>query len=171
MKNLYKGKIVNQDSMATEQKHSPFGVGVIAFVLAVSVSIAFLQFAYLPYVTAKPKIPEEVLHPSKIIQIMMVKGSTDPSQQDNFIPKRAEVQLGLDNKVIWTNEDETAHTVTSDNDAVDKYSGPFNSLETIGVVPPGKTFEFLFTQEGEFPYHCEPHPWMKGLVKVIKPKF
>ncbi|MBE44376.1 MAG: copper-binding protein [Thaumarchaeota archaeon] len=157
--------------MAAAQRHSPFGVGVIAFVLAVSVSIGFYIFAYLPVITARPQIPEEILEPEKTIEILIIAGSADPEQEQNYIQKRVEVQLGFDNKVIWINKDTTAHTVTTDNNVIDKYSGLFDSLETVGLVKPGESWEFLFTQEGEFPYHCEPHPWMKGLVKVIKQKF
>jgi plastocyanin len=157
--------------MAAEQKHSPFGIGLIAFIIGIGVSIGFYQFAYLPVILAKPQVPEEILNPEKTAEIMIIKGSVDPEQQDNFIPKRVEVQLGFDNKVVWLNEDDTAHTVTTDDDHIDRYSGLFDSLDTIGLVKPGETYEFLFTEEGEFPYHCQPHPWMKGVVKVIKQKF
>ncbi len=155
----------------TQQQHSPFGIGVIAFVIAVGVSIGYYQFFYLPTINAKPVIPEEVLKPEKTVEIKIITGSANPQQQDNFVPKLVEIQLAVNNKVIWTNEDGTAHTVTSDNDAIDKYSGPFDSRKTIGLVQQGKTYEFLFTQPGEFPYHCEPHPWMKGIIKVQKQKF
>lgn len=157
--------------MTAEQRHSPFGIGVLAFVLAVGVSIGFYQFAYLPIIMAKPQVPQEILEPEEITEISIITGSADPDQQDNFVPKRVEVQLGFDNIVVWNNEDNTAHTVTTDNGHADRYSGLFDSLDTIGLVKPGESWEFLFTEEGEFPYHCEPHPWMKGVVKVIKQKF
>ncbi len=157
--------------MTAEQKHSPFGIGLIAFIIGIGVSMGFYQFAYLPETLAKPQVPEEILNPEKIAEVMIIKGSVDPEQQDNFVPKRIEVQLGFDNLVSWINEDDTAHTVTTDDDHVDRYSGLFDSLDTIGLVKPGETYEFLFTEEGEFPYHCVPHPWMKGVVKVIKQKF
>jgi plastocyanin len=150
---------------------TPFGIGVLAFVLAVGVSIGFYQFAYLPIVTAKPQIPEEILKPEQTTEVKMIDGSANPEQVENFVPSLVQVQLGLDNKVVWINEDSTAHTVTTDTGHADRYSGLFDSLETVGLVKPGESYEFLFTEEGEFPYHCNPHPWMKGVVKVIKQKF
>jgi plastocyanin len=168
---LYKGIFQNGKLMASAPKHSPFGIGVVAFILAIGVSIGFYQFAYLPYVTAKPQISLEILEPERTTEIKIIVGSVDVEQQDNFMPKRVEVQLGFDNRVVWINEDTIGHTVTTDDDAVDRYSGLFDSLDTIGLIQPGQTYEFLFTQEGEFPYHCSPHPWMKGTVKVIKQKF
>ncbi|HEV8405576.1 MAG TPA: plastocyanin/azurin family copper-binding protein [Nitrososphaera sp.] len=29
-------------------------------------------------------------------------------------------------------------------------------------------WSFTFTKAGEFTYHCEPHPWMKGKVVVVE---
>ena len=156
--------------MTTTQQHSPFSIGVIAFVIAIGVSIGYFQLVYLPTINAKPVIAKEVLEPSKKTEIKIIAGASNPQQQDNFIPKLVEVQLAVNNRVTWTNEDTIGHSVTTDNDAVDKYSGRFDSFKTIGLVQPGKTYEFLFTQVGEFAYHCEPHPWMKGMIKVQKLK-
>jgi len=52
--------------------------------------------------------------------------------------------------------------------AEDSYSGPFGST---GVVLPGESYEFLFTEANEVPYHCEPHPWMTGTLIVTKQRF
>ena len=76
--------------------------------------------------------------------------------------------IGISNKIVWTNDDVTAHTVTSDNQYVDKINGPFDSIKSIGLIPPKQTFEFTFTAEGEYPYHCEPHPWMTGKVIMVE---
>lgn len=157
--------------MSTTQKQSPFGIGVIAFMIAVGFSLGFYQFAYLPIISAKPVIPEEILEPLGTKEIMIIVGSADPEQPDNFLPKRVDLQLGIDNLVVWINEDDTAHTVTTDTEHADQYSGLFDSLSTIGLVKPGEEYEFLFTEIGEFPYHCVPHPWMKGVVKVTPRKF
>ena len=75
------------------------------------------------------------------------------------------------NKVIWKNTDSVPHSVTSDTDYADPTFGKFNSISHIGLVPPGQIFNFTFTQAGEYPYHCEPHPWMTGKVSIQKGKF
>jgi len=157
--------------MTSTQQHSHFSIGVIAFVIAIGVSIGYFQFVYLPTINLKPVVAQEILEPLTTTEIKMIEGSANPQQQDNFIPKLVDVELAVNNKVIWINEDGIGHTVTTDNDAIDRYTGRFDSLDTIGLVQPGQTYEFLFTQEGEFPYHCEPHPWMTGMVKVLKQKF
>lgn len=157
--------------MTTEQKHSPMGIAIIAFLIALGASIGFYQFTYLPIILAKPHIPEEVLNPTEETHVRIIRGSLDPEQQDNYIPKRIELELEINNRVIWTNNDEIGHTVTHD-DFVDPYSGPFDSMRQMGgLIQPGESWEFLFTQEGEFDYYCIPHPWMNGKVIVHHAKF
>lgn len=57
--------------------------------------------------------------------------------------------------VTWTNKDMMGHEIVFDT--VDVGSGPFN---------PGTKWRHTFTAVGKYPYHCKPHPWMKGLLIV-----
>ena len=57
--------------------------------------------------------------------------------------------------VVWTNRDEVAHTVVS-NDKL------FSSPE----LDANQHFEFTFKKAGTFPYFCSLHPEMKGKVIV-----
>ena len=145
-----------------------YGIGIITIVVGVSVGIGYYQMFYLPEQSAKPSVSEEILNPEEVTNIKMIPGSSTESQQDNFVPKLVNLQLGIDNHAIWTNDDSVAHTVTPDNEIVDSYSGEFGSP---GVVMPGKSYEFVFTESNEVPYHCTPHPWMKGKVIVTKQRF
>ncbi|MGI5864297.1 MAG: cupredoxin domain-containing protein [Myxococcales bacterium] len=69
-----------------------------------------------------------------------------------FRPLRIVVPRGT--TVVWTNRDKVLHTVT----AVD---GGFDS-----AVPPDRSFRLTFDQPGTYPYNCEPHPFMRGVVVV-----
>lgn len=144
------------------------GLAIIFFIIAITISIAFYQFIYLNELNAKPQVSEEISNPPQSAEVSIVEGAALPTNSRFFDPKDARATLEIDNKIVWTNHDTTAHTVTTDNDYHDKLSGKFDSMETIGLVPPGGTFEFVFTEDGEFPYHCEPHPWMTGMVTVVK---
>jgi len=73
-----------------------------------------------------------------------------------FAPKEITVAPGT--KVVWTNRDETPHTVTSN----DK-SFASNGLDT------DDTYEHTFDGEGDFAYICTVHPFMTGVVHVKKP--
>jgi plastocyanin len=78
----------------------------------------------------------------------------EPSLSDamgwGFNPKVVDVRAG--DTVVWRNTGTMAHTVTAD-----AFDSP---------VDPGKTFSRLFDTPGVYAYHCTPHPWMKGIVRV-----
>lgn len=145
-----------------------YGIGIIAVIVGVSIGIGYYQMYYLPESLAKPKVSEEILNPPDKIEVKMIVGAGNPDQKDNFVPKLINVQLGVDNRVIWTNDDSTPHTVTPDKPTKDSYSGEFDSP---GVVKSGESYEFLFTEAAEIEYHCTPHPWMKGKIVVTKQRF
>ncbi len=144
------------------------GISIIAFIITVTASMSYYQFVYTKEANAKPQLPEEVLNPPEPTKVSILEGSALPSQQKNFDPKEIRGTLGISNKIIWTNVDTTAHTVTSDAQYDDQISGLFNSVESTGLILPQNTFEFTFTKDGEYPYHCEPHPWMTGKVIIVK---
>src|SRR6266436_9214980 len=72
-----------------------------------------------------------------------------------FAPK--EITIAPGTKIVWTNHDETPHTVTSN----DK-SFASKGLDT------DDTFEHTFANEGDFSYTCTLHPYMTGIVHVRK---
>ena len=89
-------------------------------------------------------------------------------KNENYVPNSAKALLNIDNKVIWQNNDDTAHTVTPDHRSSDSYSGDFGS---VGVLKSCENYEFLFTEPQEIHYHCDPHPWMTGSIVVDKSRF
>ena len=154
--------------MSTTTTSHAYGVGVITLVVALAVGLGYYQMFYLPEQSAKPSVSEAILEPVKETIIEMIPGSAQPNQQDSFVPKLVNIQLGIDNHIIWVNNDDVAHTVTPDHRVEDSYSGEFGSP---GVVLAGESYEFLFTEDHEINYHCEPHPWMTGIIIVTKQRF
>lgn len=57
--------------------------------------------------------------------------------------------------VIWENDDNVTHTVTSDSTHFDS-----------GDLEPDETFSHTFNEVGTYPYHCEHHSGMTGMVIV-----
>ena len=153
--------------MSTPTSSHAYGVGVIALIVAMSAVTIFYTSFYLPESLAKPSVAENILHPEKELIIEIVLGAVIDGNE-NYVPNKAKALLNIDNKVIWQNLDDTPHTVTPDHRASDSYSGDFGS---IGVIKPGESFEFLFTEPQEIHYHCEPHPWMKGSITIEKSRF
>jgi len=153
--------------MSTPTSSHAYGVGVIALIVAMSAVTIFYTSFYLPESLAKPSVAEHILNPEEDFIIEIVLGAVIDGNE-NYVPNTAKTLLGISNKVIWKNLDDTPHTVTPDHRASDSYSGDFGS---IGVIKPGESFEFLFTEAQEIPYHCEPHPWMTGTIIIEKSRF
>ena len=153
--------------MSTSTSSHAYGIGVIALILGMSAILVFYTSFYLPESLEKPSVAEHILHPAEDFIINIVVGA-GLEGNDNYIPNSPKITLTIDNNVIWMNDDETPHTVTPDHRHSDSYSGDFGSS---GVVMPGESYEFLFTEPQEVYYHCEPHPWMTGSLVVEKSRF
>ena len=153
--------------MSTPTSSHAYGVGLIALIVGMSVVVVFYTSFYLPESLAKPSVAEHILHPEKELIIEIVSGAVIEGNE-NYVPNKAKALLNIDNKVIWQNNDDTAHTVTPDHRHADSYSGDFGSE---GVLKPGDTYEFLFTEPQEVHYHCTPHPWMTASIIVEKSRF
>jgi len=73
----------------------------------------------------------------------------------SFQPAKLEVSPGT--RIVWTNKDNTAHTVTSDK-----------GIWASGALNPGTPFVRVFGKGSTFPYHCSIHPFMHGTIVVKK---
>lgn len=73
----------------------------------------------------------------------------------NFAFGPGELRVRRGTRVAFANCDAVAHTSTSDGDAWDS-----------GLISPNTLYEMTFDQPGRFPFHCEPHPTMKGAIVV-----
>lgn len=144
-----------------------YGIGMIALIIGMSASVVFYTSFYLPESLAKPSVSEHILNPEEIFFIEIVPGAVVEGNP-NYVPNKPTVTLSINNKVIWQNNDDTAHTVTPDHRSEDSYSGEFGST---GVLKPGETYEFIFTEPQDVPYHCTPHPWMEGTISVELSRF
>ncbi len=76
----------------------------------------------------------------------------------NYAFNAQNVTIKAGTTVIWTNDDTVAHTVTT-------LAGAPVAFDS-GVLNPGTTFSYTFTQTGTYPYYCMIHPFMKGNVTV-----
>jgi len=152
--------------MSQLQSSHAYGIGVIALIVGMSVVMVFYTSFYLPEQMAKPSVSLEILE-SEIFNITIIAGAVIDDGND-YEPKNAKIILGKSNKVLWTNQDNTAHIVTPPHRYDDSYSGIF---ESPGVIKPGETFEFLFTETGTIEYQCIPHPWMSGSITIEENRF
>ena len=77
-----------------------------------------------------------------------------------FAPDTVRVKAGT--RVVWTNNDDIEHTITSGTP--DDTTGPFH-----GVVPKsGATYSAVLNEAGTFRYFCDRHRFMNGTVIVTR---
>lgn len=94
--------------------------------------------------------------PTVVVVTIVAGAGTNP--QLGFNPALIKIVIGVNNTVTWKNEDSTWHTAHSN--IPEFYSG---------MIQPGSSFTHTFNTPGVFPYHCDPHPWMTGLIVVKVP--
>jgi plastocyanin len=70
-----------------------------------------------------------------------------------YEPARIVVKAGT--VVVFVNDAPLPHTVTADDTSWDS-----------GTIDTGKRWARTFSTVGTYPFHCEPHPFMKGVVVV-----
>jgi plastocyanin len=76
----------------------------------------------------------------------------------NMTFKPAKITIKRGTRVIWVNKDSVQHTATANN------GRSFDS----GLLRKGQRYSHTFKSTGKKPYHCEPHPFMKGTVTVTR---
>lgn len=102
---------------------------------------------------------------STVTVSMPIGAGVGPSAAPGYSPGNITVVIGVNNTVVWTNNDTnnggTDHTVTSKS--VPAGAASFDS----GIMKEGATFSQTFTVPGTYEYHCTIHSWMQGSVIVL----
>lgn len=73
----------------------------------------------------------------------------------NFSFRPTPLRVGAGTRVVFSNQDSTAHTATQNG-------GGFDT----GRIKPGKSAAVTFKRPGTYPFHCSIHPFMHGKVIV-----
>jgi plastocyanin len=87
------------------------------------------------------------------VPVNIVEPNLSDAMSWGFAPKVVDIKAG--DSVVWTNTGTLEHSVTADGGAFDT-----------GLIKPAGTFERKFDTPGTYAYHCTPHPWMKGVIRV-----
>jgi plastocyanin len=98
--------------------------------------------------------------PSSVVPISIPNGAGNPSNPPGYAPDVVTVVIGVNNTVVWSNDDTAAHTVTSDNN-----TGGAPVFDS-GNMNGGQAYNYTFTTPGTYPYHCSYHSWMSGTIVV-----
>jgi len=125
---------------------------MLAIVMAV-VSLGAFAFV-IPAVSAQSTSTISTIN-TNVAHVSIVSGAQNPNNGQFYSPANITVVLGVNNTVVWTNNDSTNHTVV----ALD------NSFSA--TLKPGQTFTHTFTAPGVYNYHCTIHTFMMGQVVVL----
>jgi plastocyanin len=132
-------------SRLRSRRFGVLGIGLVA-------ALAFVAVGFLFHSNLTPTTPTEVM-PTEVV-VIIPKGAGE-NLHLGFEPSMITIVIGVNNTVIWKNEDSDWHTAHSN-------IPEFNS----GLIQPGGNFTHTFLRAGTYPYHCDPHPWMTGIVIV-----
>ena len=83
-----------------------------------------------------------------------------------FSPAKLEISAGT--TVTWTNNDTTAHDVTSTK--TDDVDTATTGLFSSGTMQAGDTFSYTFDKKGDFYYECSIHATMPSMHAEIEVK-
>ena len=100
--------------------------------------------------------------------ILMPSGSSDPDAPFFWSEKSTgvttgEITIHPNDSVTWENADTAFHTITSVTP-----QGDIDGLYDSGFINAGESFSRQFTDLGDYYYFCSIHPWMSGIVHVVK---
>ena len=97
---------------------------------------------------------------AEIVSIPEGSGAPGCEETDEcYIPSTLNISAGT--TVVWENNDAAAHLATSGTPD----GGPDGVFDS-GMIMGGATYEYEFSETGEFVYYCLVHPWMVGTVVV-----
>lgn len=101
-------------------------------------------------------------------EIKIPSGASDPGAPFFWSEKTTGETTGIitiypGDSVTWKNADTAFHTVTSVSQ-----SGEENGLFDSGFFTAGDSYTRQFNELGDFYYYCSLHPWMNGVVHVVK---
>lgn len=98
---------------------------------------------------------------TEIVRVIIPEGSPlEGCENLNtcYVPYRTEIDLGQ--LVVWDNVDSNPHSITSG------VSGMPDGLFDSELIMPSQSYQFTFSDSGQYYYYCTIHPWMTGIVVV-----
>ncbi|MDO7727558.1 MAG: plastocyanin/azurin family copper-binding protein, partial [Nitrosopumilus sp.] len=98
--------------------------------------------------------------PKEATKIIIPEGAAIPEEGKIFYdPETINITTGT--TIEWINEDPAMHTATSGS-PTNGADGVFDSQ----ILNINDTYQFTFTDAGNYDYYCILHPWMLGTINV-----
>ena len=98
--------------------------------------------------------------PTTRFAVSIPNGASADQSTPGFVPDTVTVVVGVNNTIVWTNNDVGAHTVTSTT--IPSGAKSFNSA----LMAPNAVYWQTLTVPGTYHYICSLHGWMKATIIV-----
>lgn len=161
-------------------------VGVLAFALALTVGV--LVFNPSPKADNKPaasnaehdETNSDGHHSSgdqqEIGEIVDLTNQSEVTMDiKDYKYTKPNIKIKKGTRVTWTNQDAIRHNVMLDHgdNSNAPHDAPKPNEVKAGVfagplLSKGESYSFTFNEVNTDPYHCSPHPYMKGSVTVVE---
>lgn len=92
----------------------------------------------------------------------------------DFKYEQPNIRVKKGTTVTWTNQDTVQHNVMKEHDNDEAAHDPPTKDEVEPdvlagqLLAKGESYSFTFNEVSNIPYHCSPHPYMKGSVTVVE---
>jgi plastocyanin len=149
----------------SSQSSTIVGAIVAVLIIGAVATIGYYQFEVAPgFVTSTLSVSSVTCPSSACVNVTIPNGASTPPNgfttgsktTFGFTPDTITVVIGKNNTIVWTNNDASIHTATSDT------AGVFDT----GNIVAGASVQVTMTTAGTFTYHCVYHAWMQGTVIV-----
>jgi len=123
-------------------------------VVTLVIAVGFISLGLISYAATAQTTHEN---------IVTIPAGASMKPENGFEPKSINVKARQ--IVTWKNMDNSLHTVISGTGLNDPNDGKAFDSGLTSLIP-GKSWSHQFIKAGTFPYFCELHPAMTGLVVV-----
>lgn len=155
-------------------------LGIIIFIILALAGITGLVYIFPSFLgltsgeRGSSHAPSETPEPVVTWISIPENYTSSPFPQPTFAPSIVKVEIGTNNKIMWSNQNFAQMSVLADDNSD---PGFFNATHLNGSDSPtaaswlhyGENFEYTFTRAGTYNYRCGFHPWMNGTVIVYPP--
>lgn len=129
--------------------------------IAVGTLTAVLAGIIINSTVPRTSFTDDILHPVRSVTVTIPQNAPDSSANVSFSPREIAVVLGVNNTVVWLNNSPNPERVIGTHESM---PGGFGQIE--GLIRPGGSWAFTFTEEGMYEYYSDIHPWLTGTVLV-----
>ncbi len=135
------------------------GVIILVVIVGAIASLGYFQVYVAPSVFVSTTTTSTTTTVSctrtSCVNVTIPMGAGTPAGAPGYSPDFITVVIGVNNTVVWKNNDTSIHSVTARDNS-------FNDA----TMHPGDIFIHTFTTPGKYEYYCIYHVWMNGTVVV-----